>query len=429
MSRRRGGDRVRVREVPHGHGHGHVDAPTSRIARVVLLGFLAVVALGSVAGLVALWPSGDSAVEDVQYAAEGVTFPDAEVLAVREACPVIAVGPGLETPEGAEEFPEGCNEIDVRLTSGPEEGDEATVQTEPSVVRSGLRAGDDVVLLRIPPADEAAPVVYGFSHTHREAPLLGMTVLFVVVVAVVARLRGLLALLGLVFAAAVMWWFVIPGLLAGESGVAVAVVGSTVIMFVVLYLAHGPSIRTSTALAGTFLGIAVTALLGMWAVDAARLSGMSGEGSEMLQLYADGLDYKALLSAGIVIAGLGVLNDVTITQSSAVWELRAAAPDLTRRELFSRGMRIGRDHIASTIYTIVFAYAGTALGVLLLLSLYDRQASHVLSDDMLSEEVVRTLASAIGLVASVPITTAVAALTVSGARARSAVPEHEDARA
>ncbi|MDQ1105461.1 YibE/F family protein [Nocardioides zeae] len=140
---------------------------------------------------------------------------------------------------------------------------------------------------------------------------------------------------------------------------------------------------------------------------------MSDENGEFLQLYADQLNFKALLSAGIIIAGLGVLNDVTITQASSVWELRSAAPEMTRREIFSRGMRIGRDHIASTIYTIVFAYAGTALGVLLLLSLYDRPIADVLSSDMLSEEVVRTLASAIGLVASVPITTAIAAATVA----------------
>ncbi|MDR6209328.1 putative membrane protein [Nocardioides zeae] len=405
--------------MSHGHGHGHGPSVgavrTDRRAVVLLLGFLAVVLVGTLSGLVALWPSDADAVDDVQYAAEGVTFVDAEVVRVEDACPVIAVGPGLPEPEGGADqaFPENCNTLVARLSEGPEEGDETRVQTEASVVRSGLRAGDEVVLMRVPPVEGQPETVYGFSHPHRDAPLLAMTILFVVVVAVIARVRGILALLGLGFAAVVLWGFMIPGLLAGESGIGVAVVGSIVIMYVVLYLAHGPSLRTSAALAGTLLGISVTALLGVWAVGAARLSGMSDENGEFLQLYADQLNFKALLSAGIIIAGLGVLNDVTITQASAVWELRSAAPDMTRREIFSRGMRIGRDHIASTIYTIVFAYAGTALGVLLLLSLYDRPIADVLSSDMLSEEVVRTLASAIGLVASVPITTAIAAATVA----------------
>lgn len=402
--------------MSHGHGHGRrkVDVPVGRVARRVLLGFLALAAVATLAGLALFWPGEGDTPDKVAYAAEGVTFPDAEIVSVEDSCPVIVVDPAAPPPENADEpFPENCNTLVARLVEGPDDGAEVRVQTEPSVVRSGLEPGDSVVLLRVP-TETGEVATYGFSHTHREAPLAAMTILFVVVVAVVARLRGLLALVGLVLAAGIVWWFMLPGLLAGESGIGVAVVGSSLIMFVVLYLAHGPSVRTSTALAGTLLGIAVTAALGLWAVGATRLSGMSDDNGQFLQLYADGLDFQALLASGIIIAGLGVLNDVTITQSSAVWELREAAPSMTRRELFSRGMRIGRDHIASTIYTIVFAYAGTALGVLMLLSLYDRPILDVISSDMLTEEIVRTLASAIGLVASVPITTAIAAATVSG---------------
>lgn len=119
------------------------------------------------------------------------------------------------------------------------------------------------------------------------------------------------------------------------------------------------------------------------------------------------------------MAGLGVLNDVTITQSLEVWELRAVAPDMKRRALFTSGMRIGRDHIASTIYTIVFAYAGAALPVLLLIFIYDRPVFEMLQTESLSEEIVRTLASAIGLMLAVPATTAIAVLTVGGATAPS----------
>ena len=132
---------------------------------------------------------------------------------------------------------------------------------------------------------------------------------------------------------------------------------------------------------------------------------------------------QELLTCAIIVAGLGVLIDVSITQSSAVWELRAAAPSLGRRELFRSGMRIGRDHIASTIYTIVFAYAGAALPVLLLLFLYERPVLDLLQTESMSEEIVRTLASAIGLVLAVPVTTAIAALTVGGAKAPAPAPQ------
>lgn len=400
--------------MSHSHSHSHsAEAPSDRRARLILLVFLAVVAAVTLVGLAALWPDEEKLPDDVPFAAEGVVNVDASVVEVGEPCPVIVVGPGMPDEGLDQEFPQNCNTLTAEVASGPEADTEVQVQTETSTVRSGLRAGDEIVLMRFPDQAGQTEPIYAFSHVHREFPLAAMTILFVVIVAVVARLRGILALVGLGLAAVIVWKFMIPGLLAGESGIAVAVVGSVLIMYVVLYLAHGPSVRTSTALAGTLLALAITAVLGAWAVAASRLSGMSDEGGEFLQLYADGLDFRALLTAGIIIAGLGVLNDVTITQASAVFELRAAAPSMTRRELFGRGMRIGRDHIASTIYTIVFAYAGTALGLLLLLSLYDRPLLDVLSSDELSEEIVRTLASAIGLVASVPITTAIAAATVS----------------
>ena len=249
----------------------------------------------------------------------------------------------------------------------------------------------------------------------RKPPLGWLALAFLLVVAVIARLRGLLAIVGLVFAGLVIGYFMLPALLAGESGLAVALVGSTAIMFVVLYLAHGPSVRTSTALAGTLMGLLVTAGIGVLAIHTARLSGLGGESSLLLRNQAEQLDFRGLLTCAVIVAGLGVLNDVTITQSSSVWELREAAPHLTRRQIFTSGMRIGRDHIASTIYTIVFAYAGTAVATMLLISLYDRPLIDVLSDEAIAEEVARTLASAIGLVLAVPATTAIAAATVAPA--------------
>lgn len=173
--------------------------------------------------------------------------------------------------------------------------------------------------------------------------------------------------------------------------------------------------RTSTALAGTLFGLLVTAALGVVAIDAARLTGVGDESALNLRLNATGLDFRGLLTCAVIVAGLGVLNDVTITQSSAVWELRSAAPEMSRARILASGMRIGRDHIASTICTIVFAYAGTALASLLLIALYDRPLLDVLSDELISEEIIRTLASAIGVVLAVPVTTAIGAATVAPA--------------
>ena len=187
------------------------------------------------------------------------------------------------------------------------------------------------------------------------------------------------------------------------------------------------SLRTSAALAGTLLGLAVTTSLGSIAVAAARLSGFAEENEYDLAQLAPGINFQELLMVGIIIGGLGVLNDVTITQASAVWELRAAAPDWSRGQVFAAGMRIGRDHIASTIYTIVFAYAGGALTILLLLYFTTREPLDLFGLEIFAGEGVRTFASAIGLILSVPITTGIAALTVGPAKVASGPPKHSGA--
>lgn len=400
----------------HSHSHDHralAAVGTARLPRIVLLVMLALAALATVIGLVTLRPSGDR--PHAQYAADDVTYPSATVVTVHEPCPVIVASPELD-PADQPVMPEGCDGLTVRLSSG----DEVAIQAEPGATRSGLARGDRVTLMRIP-GHEGGPDIYSYFGTQRNAPIGLMAAAFVLVVVLVARWRGLLALLGLGVAGAVFGFWMIPGLLEGEPPIWVALTASSAIMFLVLYLAHGVSIRTSTALAGTLVGLAVTAVLGVWSVGSAHLSGLGAESTEPLRMFAGELDFQSLLVAAIVVAGLGVLNDVTITQSSAVWELRAASETLTRRDLFTSGMRIGRDHIASTIYTIVFVYAGTALGTLLLVALYDRSMLDLLLTEEFAEECVMTLASSIGLVLAMPATTAIAALTVRGPVASEAV--------
>ncbi|WP_460629032.1 YibE/F family protein [Intrasporangium mesophilum] len=423
----------------HSHAHGAHEAESTVsvgvVARVALTLFLGVALAVTIFGVVRLWPDASKAttIKTSDFAAPGATFPTAEVLKVLPVCTgkdaqtgaPPAAGQGGDVVEAGTR----CGAITVQLeqptaTSG-DVHPTVSVSVPPAISVSGLREGDTVMLLRIP-AQDSQPEAYSFLQVQRGAPLSLMFVLFVLVVALVARWRGILALVGLAFGGLVVVKFMLPALLAGESGLLVAVVGSALIMFVVLYLAHGLSIRTSTALAGTLIGVAITAVLGVLAVDLARLSGVASDEGATLVSFAQNLSPQELLTSAIIVAGLGVLNDVTITQSSAVWELRSAAPSMGRRELFRSGMRIGRDHIASTIYTIVFAYAGAALPVLLLLFIYERPVLDLIQTESLSEEIVRTLASAIGLVLAVPMTTAIAALTVGAAKA---APESEPARA
>ncbi len=379
--------------VGHGHSHSALRgsaAPVDQRARALLAGALILVAIATASGVLALWPD-RSAIAVLQEAAQGdapgVTYPRAEVLSL----------------EG--------DQLTVRL---PEAG-EVTFPVPPQVAAAGLEPGDDLRLMRIPGAD-GRPDNYSYWTLERHRSLAWLALVFLIVVAAVARTRGLRALVGLAISAAVILGFMLPALLTGADGIAIALVGSSAIMFVVLYLTHGLNLRTSAALAGTLLGILVTAALGWWAVDATRLTGVSEEGGRVLMGQAGGLDFQGLLVCAVIIAGLGILNDVTITQSSAVWELRAAAPEQSRMEIFQSAMRIGRDHIASTIYTMTFAYTGAALTTLMALLIFAQPALQLISAEELAQEIVQTLVSGIGLVLAVPATTAIAALVLSSSK-------------
>jgi uncharacterized membrane protein len=301
----------------------------------------------------------------------------------------------------------------VEVLDGEGAGDFQQIELPPDVVAAGVEEGDVLVLTR--DAGAEGGVAYEFYDYERDTPIIVLAVAFAVVVGLVARLRGLASLVGLVFAFVVLLQFVLPGLLADDSPVLVSLVGSAAIMFVVLYLAHGFSARTTTALVGTLFGLTLVAVMGALAVSAARLTGLTSEETNTLHTYDPTLDFSGLVLAGIVVAGLGVLNDVTITQASAIWQLREVSPEMTWRELYTRGMAVGRDHIASTVYTIVFAYAGAALPLLLLFEIYSQPFWTIVTSSALAEEVIRTLVGAIALVLAVPVTTAAGAFFAKAA--------------
>ncbi|QGN57344.1 YibE/F family protein [Nostocoides sp. HKS02] len=300
-----------------------------------------------------------------------------------------------------------CGQAFVRLDNSTM----ITVGVPPEVVRAGVGTG--VVIMKV--ADQSGSP-YSYYDIARGKPLVLLAILFCVVVAGVARWRGIRALIGLGLAFLVVGKFLLPALLEGHSPVALGLATSGAIMVMVLYLAHGVSARTTTALLGTMAGVLIIAGLGSASVAAAHLTGVSSDDNSALQQVAQQLDLSNLLTCGIILAGLGILNDVTITQSAAVWELWEIAPETSARQLYTQAMRIGRDHIASTVYTVVFAYAGAALPVLLLISIYDQPLLRTLTSLDIGEELVRTMAGGVGLVLSVPATTALAVLVVSSIR-------------
>jgi uncharacterized membrane protein len=338
-----------------------------RIMVVVLIPL----AVWTVAGLIVLWPhdaASHVAQESNGYTVAGTTYPTGRITAINEISCEGAAGstPGVNN--------QTCATIAVQLQEGPDQGQTVEVPLTDALYGSGTEIGQQVKLVRLPAVDDQPPS-YQFSDFERSTPLLVLSLVFVVLVVLVARWRGFASLVGLGFAGFILVKFMFPALISGTNPIAVGLIGSSAIMFVVLYAAHGFSARTTTALLGTLFGLILIGALGFAATRWAHLTGVTAEDDYVLSAAAPDLQLTSVVMCGIIVAGLGVLNDVTITQASAVWELADADPD--QKKLFSSAMRIGRDHIASTVYTIAFATAGAALPVLLLIAIYNRPVLQV----------------------------------------------------
>ena len=233
--------------------------------------------------------------------------------------------------------------------------------------------------------------------------------LFVVAVIAVGRWQGARALAGLAISGLILVLFVVPSLLRDESAVLVALTGTVAIAYLALYLAHGFHHATTVALAGTLASLAIITALALLVAEVAQLSGLANEEAQALRVTASALDLRGLLVAGIVVGALGVLDDVTVTQVSAVSALRRANPGLERVQLYREAMRVGKDHVASTVNTLVLAYAGATLPLVLLFSQGAKSTGRILTSEIVAVEVVRMLVGSIGLILAVPITTALAA--------------------
>ena len=358
---------------------------------VVVIGALAVLAA------IAFWPRGEAP----DLGAQPNTYVDATVQDIDDD---MCQDPEIDAPGQ-------CQIVTAELTSGPDAGD--TIDFEVRATQFDvpeLSAGDEIVLLDV--STSPPRYRYSFADFQRSTPLVWLAVAFAAVVIAFGRWQGVRALVGLAASGAVLIAFLVPALLRDEPAVPVALAATVIIGFIALYLAHGVNLGTTVALAGTLVSLALTSGLAVVVVAATNLTGLADSRAQTLRVTAEALDLRGLLVAGIVIGALGVLDDVTVSQVSIVAALRRANPGLPARLLYSEATKVGRDHVASTVNTLVLAYAGASLPLLLFFSQGNQPAGRLITGELISVEIVRMLVGSIGLVASVPITTALAALVL-----------------
>ena len=379
-------------------------------------------------GLIALWPTATPVLDLSQ-----IGFAD-EV--VRAETVTTTIGPC------SYDASLDCRLFQLTLIEEPV-GDIALLEFPDEPGQPDLMEGD-IVYLAVVEFDDGT-VDYQYAGLDRRVLLVVLALVFAVAVIGLGRLRGVAALIGLVVSIGILMWFILPAIISGEDAVLVALVGGGAIAIVSLYLAHGYNPLTHVAALGAFSALALTTALSWLTVEAASFSGLVTEGRHVLTgfipwreapdslrvpaeifagpLLTPDLDLNGLLLAGIVLGAIGALDDVTVTQASAVWEVHGANQQMGRDELFESGLRVGRDHIVSTVNTLLLAYAGASLPLLLFFTLSNQSLGFIASSEVVAIEIVRTLVGSIGLVAAVPVTTWLSARVVS------TLPEETSTRA
>jgi uncharacterized membrane protein len=358
----------------------------------VLAATVALMVAATMVGVVVLWPHG-------RTSRSHAFGPTKTVGAVVEKVSAVRCGGG------------SCRRVSVKL----EHGRRTSFTIAGSFGSIALEPGDRIRVYenQLPPnavgSDGRAPDRYAFSDFDRLGPMLWLALGFVALLLVTGRLHGLRALVGLVASLLIVIEFVIPAILHGRPPLAVAVVGAFAVMLVTMPLSYGLGAKMLSAWLGTAASLLLAAGLASGFAHVSHLSGASSDESVYLSAQS-GLSLQGLLVAGMVIGALGVLVDLTVSQASTVIALRRANPLLGFGRLFRGALDVGHDHIAATVNTLVFAYAGASLPVLLIFTIGGVSFTDAVNGEAVAEQVMATLVGSIGLIASMPITTALAAL-------------------
>ncbi len=354
---------------------------------------VALLSLVTLVGMVMLWP-GDTEEFNVGVGPPGKTEKGEIESIVSTQCPPPAQGT--------------CTDAEVRLRSGEDEGGLVPVQLSSGGPVPDFSVGDAVRVAEVSFGN--AEPVYSVVDFERRAPMLWLAIAFVLLVLVFGRLRGALSLVGLGASLAIVLLFIVPAILDGQPPLAVALVGSMAVMLVTISLAHGLGPKSLAAILGTTFSLILVGVLAVIFTNLTNLTGFSSEEATLIAVGNSDISISGLLIAGIIIGALGVLDDVTISQSSTVMALRAADPGQTFRGLYSRAIEVGRDHVSATVNTLVLAYVGSSLPVLIIFGSGQLGLVDAVNLEIVAKEVVATLVGSIGLIAAVPITTALAVL-------------------
>jgi len=313
-------------------------------------------------------------------------------------------------PKGSEKS-QLYQKLELRVTKGSLENKKIILEVgDISVANKIVYKINDEVLVTKSRDFKGNDTFYITDYIRRNS-LFWLFIFFIFFTVLIAKKRGMNALIGMAISFLVIYYFILPQILKGFDPVTIAILGSLIIIPVTFFLSHGINKKTLTAIAGTIIALLITGFLANIFVTASHLSGFSSEEAGFLQFAKQGaINMKGLLLAGIIIGALGVLDDVTISQAAIVFQLKNVNEKLNLDELYQRAMNIGQDHISSMVNTLVLVYTGAALPLLLIFNNNPHPFLEIINYEIIADQIVRTLVGSIGLILAVPVTTFIAAL-------------------
>jgi len=302
--------------------------------------------------------------------------------------------------------PQLYQKLELTISAGDKKGQTIILENGDQPLANVVRYKTNDRVLVSTSIDPSGNPSYYITDFIRTDGLFLLFTIFIILTALVAKLKGLTSIISMAFTFFILFVFVLPQISQGRDPVIIASLASIIIIPVTFYLSHGLNRKTTAAIVGSVISLIITAILASVFVHLTHLTGLSSEEAGMASINSNGLlNMKGLLLAGIVIGALGVLDDITISQAAIVQELSLS---LKPKDLYPRAMHVGKDHIASMVNTLVLAYAGASLPLLLIFINNPQPFSQIINYEMIAEEIVRTLIGSIGLILAVPITTLLA---------------------
>lgn len=363
-------------------------------------------AIATMIGLVALWPSGDNRSSMAPRSVGG------KAISVTEHPCGGATG-------------QRCLLLVARVDEGPDNGRKLRLELGPRELAPAVQAGEAIRVNDVSGGRDA-PIEqrYSFGSVDRRTPLLLLAIAVAVLAVVLVTWRGLLALLGLALSLGLVVFFLLPAIAEGEDPIALSVVAAMAVTFVTVVLTSGLGIRTVTAIVAIALTLAVATGLVVLISDLASLDGRTSEVATALTQANSGISLDGIVIAGVILGVLGALTDTAVTQASAVMAIHRADPALSPRALYRSAADVGRDHLSATIHTLVLAYTGAALPLLVAIHASGFSATDALSGQDLAEPIAAALVGMIALLLSVPVSTGLGTWLVTHVPTEAVPPGH-----